>query len=124
VLVHFRELPTPDDYYLFNLYINGNIKTWRPSLKVVTSKKPGRICHLFYFKSQTRMRLKKGMSFKLEMRSISKENYEFYNAFFFKPIFQAIPSAGAPPANIPTNISNGARGFFQVSSVSRKSIVF
>ncbi len=121
---HFRELPTKDDYYLFNLYINGNIKTWRPSLKVVTSNKNMEEYVSYSIKNLRKNELEEGDVIQLEMRSISKENYEFYNAFLLQTDLSGNPFAGAPPANIPTNISNGAHGFFQVSSVSRKNIVY
>lgn len=124
VQVHFRELPSNDDYYLFNLYINGNIKTWRPSLKIVTSDENLEDYVTYSILNLSQYEIEEGDVIQLEMRSISKENFEFYNVFFFQTDFSGNPFAGAPPANIPTNISNGARGFFQVSSVSRKSIVF
>ena len=124
VWVHFRELPSDDDYYLFNLYNNGNIKTWRPSLKVVTSNKNMDEYVTYSIINLRQDELAEGDIIQLEMRSISKENYEFYNAFLFQTDLSGNPFAGGPPANIPTNISNGAHGFFQVSSVSTKSIVF
>ena len=124
VWVHFRELPSNDDYYLFNLYNNGNIKTWRPSLKVVTSNKNMDEYVRYSIKNLRKDELEEGDVIQLEMRSISKENYEFYNAFLYQTDLSGNPFAGSPPANIPSNISNGAHGFFQVSSVSRKSIVF
>ncbi len=124
VWVHFRDLPSDDNYYLFNLYINGNIKTWRPSLKVVTSNENLDDYVSYSVLSLRQDEIEEGDVIQLEIRSISKENYEFYNAFLFQTDFSGNPFAGAPPANIPTNISNGAHGFFQVSAVSRKSIVF
>jgi hypothetical protein len=124
VWVHFRELPSDDDHYLFNLYVNGNIKTWRPSLKVVTSNKNMDEYVTYSIRNLSQDEIKEGDVIQVEMRSISKENYEFYNAFLLQTDLSGNPFAGSPPANIPTNISNGAHGFFQVSSVSRKSIVF
>ncbi len=124
VQAHFMELPSEDDYYLFNLYVNGNIKTWRPPLKVVTSDKNMEEYVTYSILNLSQDEIEEGDVIQLEMRSISKENFEFYNVFFFQTDFSGNPFAGAPPANIPTNISNGARGFFQISSVNRKSIVF
>ncbi len=124
VWVHFRDLPTDDDYYLFNLYINGNIKTWRPSLKVVTSNNNLEEYVSYSILNLRQDEIEEGDVIQLEMRSISKENFDFYNAFLFQTDLSGNPFAGAPTANIPANISNGAHGFFQVSAVSRKSIVF
>ena len=119
ILIHFSDLPGSGDHYLVNLYINDDLFTVRPSEKTVLSDKD-----FGEYVSRTVNTLNSGNFgtedlLTLELRSISKEMYEFYIIFFFQTNLSGNPFAGAPPANIPTNLSTGARGFFQVSSVSR-----
>ncbi|TVQ87538.1 MAG: DUF4249 domain-containing protein [Bacteroidetes bacterium] len=124
VIAHFADLPGKGDHYLFNLYINRKLKTPRPS-----DKAPMSDINLDEYSSYAVLTINEnditpGDTLTLEMRSISKENFEFYNIFFFQTDLSGNPFAGAPPANIPTNMSEGARGFFQVSAVARKSMIF
>jgi hypothetical protein len=124
LLVHFEELTSPDDYYLFNLYVNDTLRTVRPGEKGLVEDENLEEYVSLPVLNINRADLKPGDKVMLEMRSISRENFEFYNVFFFQTDLSGNPFAGAPPANIPTNLSEGARGFFQVSSVKRKSIIF
>lgn len=124
VMVHFRELPQPEDFYLFNLYVNDTLRTSRPSEKGLLSDENLNEYVSVSVISFNGKNVKEGDHLMVEMRSISKENYEFYNIFFFQTDLSGNPFAGAPPANIPTNLSAGARGFFQVSAVKKESIIF
>ena len=124
VIAHFADLPGDGDHYLFNLYINNKLRTLRP-----TDKEPMSDVNLDEYSSYAVLNLNEndiapGDTLTLEMRSISKENFDFYGVFFFQTDLSGNPFAGAPPANIPTNLSEGGRGFFQVSSVNRKMIIF
>ena len=124
VIAHFADLPGKGDHYLFNLYINRKLKTPRPS-----DKAPMSDVNLDEYSSYAVLTINEddilpGDTITLEMRSISKEKFDFYNIFFFQTDLSGNPFAGAPPANIPTNLSEGARGFFQVSAVTRKSTIF
>ncbi len=53
----------------------------------------------------------------VEMHSISKSYYDFLLAIALETEYNGGLFSG-PPANIPSNISNGALGFFRASSVS------
>ena len=124
LIAHFADLPGDGDHYLFNLYINNKLKTPRP-----TDKEPMSDVNLDEYSSYAVLNLNEndiapGDTLILEMRSISKEKFDFYSIFFFQTDLSGNPFAGAPPANIPTNLSEGARGFFQVSAVNRKSAIF
>jgi hypothetical protein len=57
------------------------------------------------------------MLVRLQMLSISKEKYDYYMAILLETDFSGAGFTG-PPANVPTNISNGALGFFSVSDVT------
>jgi hypothetical protein len=57
------------------------------------------------------------------MISISKAYYDFLTALMIETVWRGTPWDG-PPANIPGNISNGGKGFFRASAVTRKSNIF
>ena len=124
IYIHFENLPHQGNYYLVNLYINGNIQTFTPNQKTMISDENLENHVSLYIKTVRRNELKNGDKITLEMRSISREQYEFYTDFFSQTELSGNPFAGAPPANIPTNLSEGARGFFQVSSVATVSKIF
>lgn len=124
VFAHFSDLPGEGNHYLFNLFVNDTLRTPRPADKGLVSD-----INLEEYVSLSVLNINKADlkhrdTITLEMRSISKENFDFYNIFFFQTDLSGNPFAGAPPANIPTNMSNGARGFFQVSAVNKKTILF
>jgi hypothetical protein len=61
---------------------------------------------------------------RLQMLSISKAKFDYYNAILLETDWSGSGFSG-PPANVPTNISNGALGFFSVSAVSEsKTLLF
>lgn len=123
-IAHFRDLPAEEDHYLFNYSVNDTLRTHRPADKsLVSDENLQEEVSLAIF-NMNRNELTPGDEITLEIRSISKENFDFYNIFFFQTDLSGNPFAGAPPANIPTNLSEGARGFFQVSATSKKSIIF
>ncbi|MEN8119741.1 MAG: DUF4249 domain-containing protein [Bacteroidota bacterium] len=59
---------------------------------------------------------------KLQMLSISKEEYNFKLAILFETDFSGAGFSG-PPANIPSNVSNGAVGYFSASAVTEDSLL-
>jgi hypothetical protein len=124
IFIHFENMPGRGNYYLINLYINDNIQTFTPTQKTVLSDENLEGYVSMYIRSVRRSDLNKGDKITLEMRSISREQYDFYTDFFMQTELSGNPFAGAPPANVPTNLSEGARGFFQVSSVSTASKIF
>jgi hypothetical protein len=124
ILVHFTELPEKDNFYLFNLYVNDTLKTGRPRSKGLLSDRNLNDYVSLAVLNVNQKDIKPGDQLTVEMRSISEEYFNFYNIFFFQTDLSGNPFAGAPPANIPTNLSSGARGFFQISAVERKSIEF
>lgn len=124
IFVHFRDLPTEGNYYLFNYTVNDTLQTPRPTDKgLVSDENLDETVSLAIF-NINRNKLKDEDKITLEIRSISRENFDFYNIFFTQTDLSGNPFAGAPPANIPTNLSAGARGFFQVSATGKSSIIF
>lgn len=124
ILVHFADLPGKGDHYLIDLTINGKLQTPRPSQKTVISDQDLGSYVSRSVRTINGNDVHAGDTIRLDMRSISREKYEFYQIFFFQTDLSGNPFAGAPPANIPTNMSEGARGFFQVSAVSKAQTRF
>ncbi|PCI93852.1 MAG: hypothetical protein COB15_15585 [Flavobacteriales bacterium] len=60
--------------------------------------------------------------YEVELHSISRKYHDFLLAILIETEFNGSIFSG-PPANIPSNISNGALGFFRASAVYTKSIV-
>ncbi len=58
----------------------------------------------------------------LEIISTSEEHYEFIIAMFLETEWRGSPF-DTPPANIPSNVSNGALGFFSASAIERAEVV-
>jgi hypothetical protein len=123
IKVHFRNLPESHDYYLFNLYVNDTLRTVQPSEKgLLTDAILGEYVSMPVL-SFNNKNVKEGDELRVEMRSISRENFDFYKIFLFQTDLSGNPFAGAPPANIPTNLSAGAMGFFQISAVKKATII-
>jgi hypothetical protein len=124
IIVHFPEIPNKDNFYLFNLYVNDTLRTSRPQSKGLLSDRNLENYVSLAVLNISKSNLRDRDVLTLEMRSISEEYFNFYSIFFFQTDLSGNPFAGAPPANIPTNISEGGRGFFQASAVERKSIEY
>lgn len=56
----------------------------------------------------------------LEMYSISPAYYDYLSAMLLETVWKGSPWDG-PPANVTGNINNGAKGYFRVSDVKRRS---
>ena len=63
-----------------------------------------------------------GDSIKVDQMSITKDAYETFNAILLETEFRG-GLFDSPPANVQTNVSNGALGFFGTSAVSSYSFV-
>jgi len=118
VLMYAKEPQETTDYYLFKFFRNDSLALYNPSDiyfsddKTLGEEINGIPSPVFYAL---------GDSARVEMYSLSRTGYVFYN-----DLFNLINNDGGmfspPPANSRTNISNGALGFFQVSSVNISGI--
>jgi hypothetical protein len=124
VLAHFEESDEKENFYLFNLYLNRRLRTVRATDKETLSNQFLDKYVSWAAVSINEKELTPGDTLTLEIRSISRENFDFYNIFFVQTSLSGNPFAGAPPANIPTNLSEGAKGFFQISAVNRQSVIY
>jgi hypothetical protein len=124
VVAHFDDLPQPGDHYLFNLYIGGELYSETANEKSVVDDEgwEGQRVELAA-QSFSRSDADLGDTLTLTIRSVSAACDEFYAIFNDQTELSGNPFAAAPPANIPTNMSGSALGFFQVSSIRKHSRV-
>jgi len=118
------EKPEPGDFYLWNLYINDTIFNKYYWNSTFTDDKfvNGSYIHNFMVYFIERSDLKKDTnSIMLETLSISKNYYNFLLDSNQETVWRGSPW-DAPPANISTNIVNGA-GFFKASAIKRNRLV-
>lgn len=59
----------------------------------------------------------------LKMYSISKDYYDFLSALMTETVWRGSPWDG-PPANVPGNVNNNARGYFRASDVKLVTAYF
>ncbi|MBN1253155.1 MAG: DUF4249 domain-containing protein [Bacteroidales bacterium] len=124
IYLYVQEPPSIGDYYQWELYINGihDSDTLRNKTivsdemvnGVYISKWPVYVIPDYKILNDTNM-------VKIQMLSISKEAYDFELALILETDYSGSNFSG-PPANIPTNISNGALGFFSASDIVEDSI--
>ncbi len=118
------EKPTPGDFYLWNLYINDTIfnKYYWDSMFTDDKFVNGSYIHDFmvYFFEESDL-TKDTNEIVLETLSMSKDYYNFLLDSNLETVWRGSPW-DAPPADISSNVENGA-GFFKASAVKRNKIV-
>ncbi len=99
--------------YAWDRYFNGNDVTGVTVQSLVEEDSSGETADYI---------LKVGDWVKLEMQTINEDYYNFIDAVSEETGIQ-VPLFSGPPANVPSNISNGAKGFFRVYSTSVDSMM-
>jgi hypothetical protein len=125
LLMYALEPATLGDNYMYYLYLNDSLCTDSLSKLVFASDEfvngnyiNGLPTHMI---TEDEF-LGDSMKVTLEMMSISAPYYEFLTGLLLE-IWRGTPWDG-PPANVPGNLDNGARGYFRASDVKRKSRIF
>ncbi len=126
-LLFFGQEPASTaDYYMFLLYLNDTLYTDTIFEAAFASDE--------YFNGSYMSELTlfyipeadfKGDSMKvtLEMHSISEAYYDYLVGLMLETVWRGSPWDG-PPANVPGNIGNEARGYFRASDIKRKTRYF
>lgn len=122
--ISYTELPTKGDVYLFKYYINDTLASFYPRDFVYFDDEflDGEVTG--GVQQFPKAQAKYGDKVTLEMLSISEDLALFYEVLFNQTDLSGNLFASSPPANVPSNISNGARGNFQVSQPTYKSTIF
>lgn len=124
ILMYANEPEPAGDYYLWNLYINDTLYTDTLDTKTFQSDEliNGNYTYgadLFWLDDEV---IKEdGTIVKMSIESISKEQHDFIVAVLLETVFKGSPFDG-PPANVPSNISNNALGFFYANPVSYREV--
>jgi hypothetical protein len=122
--IYAKENPKLGNYYQWEVYFDDRHVTDTLRLKIFVDDA---MVNGSYISNWTVYRIQEDKlkndttELTLQMLSISKEKYEFYSAILFETDYSGGPFSG-PPANIPSNISNGALGFFSASEVTESKI--
>ncbi|MFC6996571.1 DUF4249 domain-containing protein [Rufibacter roseus] len=107
---YFREPAGKGDFYKFNVYYNSE-----PERDVVAINDD--LYDGNYGDPEIGQELKLGDTLRVEMLSIDRPGYEFFRVLSRMQYYTGGPF-DSPPANAPSNISNGAIGYFGASAVS------
>ena len=122
----FVQEPEPiGDYYLWEVFIDGKLESDTLRKKAFVSDEfvnGSYIADWPVYQIEESKITNDTTIIKLQMLSISKAEYEFKIAVLLETDFSGAGFNG-PPANIPTNISNGAVGFFGASAVTEDSLL-
>ncbi len=123
VVAHFTELQGPGDHYYFDLYRNGELLSQKASEKSVLDDEDLKKEISLAVQSFELSEVAAGDTLVLRVLTVDRICDEFYEVFNEQTGDQGGPFGGAPPADLPTNISNGGRGLFQASGESRSAFV-
>lgn len=117
-----QEPATPNNYYIWDLYVNGkhhsdtlDERSFTDDELVNGSYIPG--LPIFFYDGDDMDTIE------VYTQSITGEYYQFLLAFIQEASFGGGNFSG-PPANIKGNISNGALGYFCVKAVSKNKTVY
>ena len=120
-----QEPPTAGDYYQWELYIDGIHESDTLRKKSFVSDEfinGSYVANAPIYQIDESKIVNDTSVIKLQMLSISKEEYDFKIAVLLETDFSGAGFSG-PPANIPSNVSNGAIGFFSASAVTEDSLL-
>jgi len=118
---YFQEPNTPNQHYLFKLSINGVPYTdemidWFFTDDTFVNGNYIEDAEFFNFNAMP------GDSVTFEIYSISEAAYDYLNAMLLETEFRGGLFDGAP-ANVPSNMSNGALGAFLTMDVEKASLI-
>lgn len=121
IFCSLQDMAVVNNYFLFDLYLDGekvNKEAGDAFLYGCDENINGAYVselQLWYFEEDEIT--KDSCNLRTEMLNVSKEYYEFVSALCAETVDNSTIMQG-PPANIPTNVTNGGLGFFGVASVS------
>jgi len=131
VFLYAQDIADREDYYMWAVSKNDSIVSDQYSELISTSDEffDGNYAHrkwVQFIKEEdeegdVKITIKEGDWIKLFMCGITKEFHEYLEAVDEETGFKN-PMFSGPPANVPTNISNGALGYFTAYSVVCDSI--
>jgi len=133
IQMYSKDNPDKEDFYAFAIYVNGRLFSDQISEleyawdRYFNGNDVSGVTVQYLVEEdsggeKTEYPLKEGDWVKLEMQTINEDYYYFIDAVNEETGIQ-VPLFSGPPANVPSNISNGAKGFFRVYSTSVDSML-
>jgi len=124
IYIYAQEPETTQNCYQWELYIDGVHAS--DTLRNKTFISDELINGIYFFKWSVyeiseELIIKEKTTIRIKTLSISKLAYDFKYALMLETDYASAGLKG-PPANIPSNISNGAIGFFTASDVNEETI--
>ena len=117
IIAHYAPVETEKEgFYLFNLYYNGKLQTTKPSERTIRNVLPDATYISRSIGSVALEDLEKGEWITVEVWGVNEDFARFYSILFNQVDLSGNPFAASPPANVPTNITNGL-GYFIASDV-------
>ncbi len=123
IKISTQEKPGFGDYYAWKIYVNGTLKT--DTITELNSTDDAFFPDGFYFnlfELTRRDDLNSGDTVMVAQHAISKETYDTYFAILMQTAFRG-SIFDTPPANVPTNLSEGAVGLFTVTGEARRTVI-
>lgn len=117
-----QEPPTEKDYYMWRYYINGDLITDTMDKITFASDRLINGNYLNDFQMGYIDEGKAGDTLTVETNSITEDYFNYIISFFIETQWSS-GGFGGPPANIETNIDNGAVGYFNTEARSKISLV-
>ncbi|MEZ4887579.1 MAG: DUF4249 domain-containing protein [Chitinophagales bacterium] len=120
LLMYVQEPQGKGDFYMWKTFVNGVDKT--DTLKNAAFERDDFVDGNYINGIEMdNVYFAMGDTVTLQMRAIPEETLDFFEAVMLETVWRGGPFDG-PPANIPSNISNGAIGHFSAASVVEKTI--
>ena len=123
IRISTQEKPGFGDYYAWKIYVNGELKT--DTITELNATDDAFFPDGFYFdlfELTRRDDLNSGDTVMVAQHAISKETYDTYIAILMQTAFRG-SIFDTPPANVPTNLSEGAVGLFTVTGEVRRTAI-
>lgn len=117
VKMYFTDPPEDNNYYRIKVYKNGEYKNRLDNFLILDDKIINGQILEFDLRQRT---YEIGQEAKVELITLDKGAYEYYNTF--RELISVNPGSAAP-ANPTSNISNGAMGYFSAWSSDTKTII-
>lgn len=120
IYLYAQEPETVGDYYIWDLYIDDIQYTDTLKNKTIvddTNINGSYLRNLAIFWLEQKEITQDETNIKVSLQAISKQEYDYNIAVLLETVYKGGPFDG-PPANVPSNISNGALGFFSANSIT------
>jgi len=118
--ISFQDIPIYDNNYMLNVFLDDKLLTDTLRERIYFNDYGANGLYypeIPFYQIKKEYIDKDTVNLKVELSSISKVEYDYFYSLMYETDYRGSIFDG-PPANISTNITNGALGFFSVSAIS------